>query len=155
MINKIKSISVSIATCSYLVTESVCVCVCVWRTLRIYSVGNSRVWCSVIDYKHHDCINMENPQALLIWWMKLCTLYLTPYFPHPPSLGNHCSILWFYEFDNSTCNEIIDFFFLCLTYSILWVALSDASNFMSFLFYVINNQSKKYPLNIFYQLVRV
>ena len=27
MINKIKSISVSIATCSYLVTESVCVCV--------------------------------------------------------------------------------------------------------------------------------
>ena len=28
MINKIKSISVSIATCSYLVTESVCVCVC-------------------------------------------------------------------------------------------------------------------------------
>ena len=47
MINKIKLINVSIATCSYLVTESVsvslyvcvcvCVCVCLLRTLRIYS----------------------------------------------------------------------------------------------------------------------
>ena len=43
MINKIKLINVSIATCSYPVTESVsvslyvCVCVCLLRTLRIYS----------------------------------------------------------------------------------------------------------------------
>ena len=32
-------------------------------------------------------------------------------FPHLPAPGNHYSILWFYEFDNSIRNEIIDFSF--------------------------------------------
>ena len=58
MINKIMLINVSIATCSYLVTESVsvsvcvcvCVCVCVWvlRTLRIYSLGKFQVYDTVL-----------------------------------------------------------------------------------------------------------
>ena len=74
--------------------------------------------------------------------------------PHPPAPGSNYSIFWFFEFDNSICNKIIDLFFLCLPFSTFWIALLVASKFMNIFSYVISNQFKKYPLNISHQLVR-
>lgn len=65
------------------------------RTLKVYSLTNFQIWCSVINYSHHIILNITDFIMAMLYFLTLFT-----HFPLPPLLsasGNHQSVPCIYE----------------------------------------------------------
>lgn len=107
-------INASVTSPSYL-------CVCVVRTLKIYSQQISKVQWSVITMPYTSSVELTHLIAESLFPLMNVSPFLLPL-----ALGNHCSTLGLYEFNSfgfsvTFCRFHKWNFFLCLfSHSLMW-----------------------------------